>query len=124
MGGSPRRSGRASLPRVKHPIQFEPEAAAELAEAALWYDEQHPGLGGTFLAAVESTLLTIDQWPDAAPLVAQLPADLAVRHAAVRRFPYRVAFLMHEDAIRVLAVAHTRRRPRYWASRVRSEPDT
>lgn len=46
-----------------------------------------------------------------------MPSDVPVRHAAVRRFPYRVAYLVIGEAIRILAIAHTRRKPRYWIHR-------
>lgn len=101
-------------------IRFEPEAIAELAEATLWYDQQHAGLGARFLAAVDSTLTRIEQWPEAAPLVAGLPDDVAVRRATVRQFPYRVAYLLLDETIRVLAVVHTRRAPGYWHGRAES----
>jgi toxin ParE1/3/4 len=106
---------------VKFSVLFEPEASAELADAAHWYDDQHRGLGSAFLAAVEATLVDIDQWPDGSPLMANMPVDLPVRHAAVRRFPYRVAYLVIDDVIRVLAVAHTKRTPRYWTGRIGDE---
>jgi plasmid stabilization system protein ParE len=109
---------------VKHSVLFESEAAAELADAAHWYDDQHPGLGSAFLAAVEATVDEIDRWPDASPLVAGTPVDLLVRHAIVRRFPYRVAYLVVGDAIRVLAIAHTRRKPRYWIHRTGPASDS
>ncbi|GAA0635752.1 type II toxin-antitoxin system RelE/ParE family toxin [Sporichthya brevicatena] len=102
---------------MKRRVLFESEAAAELTDAAHWYDDQHPGLGSAFLAAVEAAVCDIDQWPDAAPLISGFPVDLPVRQAAVRRFPYRVAYLVIDDVIRVLAVAHTRRKPRYWTDR-------
>ncbi|MGQ0847085.1 MAG: type II toxin-antitoxin system RelE/ParE family toxin [Sporichthyaceae bacterium] len=54
--------------------------------------------------------------------LAGLPGDVPVRSAPVRRFPYRIVYLVHDDAIRVLAVAHTRREPRYWRDRVEPEP--
>jgi hypothetical protein len=58
-------------------------------------------------------------------LVEGLPGDVAVRRATVRQFPYRIAYLMLDETIRVLAVAHTRRAPGYWQGRAespRSEP--
>lgn len=61
---------------MKRSVLFEPEAAAELANAAHWYDDQHPGLGSAFLAAVGATVDEIDRWPEASPLVAGMP-----RHA-------------------------------------------
>jgi hypothetical protein len=35
----------------------------------------------------------------------------------VRRFPYVVVFVMLDDDIRVVAVAHAKRRPAYWKGR-------
>lgn len=49
--------------------------------------------------------------------VPEVAADLLVRRAGVHRFPYHVAYLVIEDEIRVLAIAHDRRRPGYWKPR-------
>ncbi len=72
------------------PVRFDDEAAEELAAAALWYDEQNPGIG---------TKLT-----------------QATREAARRLAELIFIELLNE--IRVLAVAHYRRRPGYWRSRL------
>ncbi len=40
-------------------------------------------------------------------------AELAVRKLSIPRFPYYLAYLVTDDAIRDLAVAHERRRPGY-----------
>lgn len=45
------------------------------------------------------------------------PDDLEVRRVSVPRFPYYVAYLGDDEAIVVLAIAHERRRPRYWIDR-------
>jgi hypothetical protein len=37
-------------------FRIEPEAAAELEAAALWYDRQRPGLGADFLEAIDTAL--------------------------------------------------------------------
>ena len=34
----------------------EPEASAELERAALWYEDERPGLGVAFLDAIDATL--------------------------------------------------------------------
>lgn len=99
-------------------IRFEAEASEELADAATWYEQQRPGLSDRFLGAVEASVARIGAWPEAAPLVAGLGDDQSVRLAPVRRFPYRLVYLVHEDVVRVLAVAHNRRKPRYWQDRV------
>jgi plasmid stabilization system protein ParE len=43
---------------------------------------------------------------------------LGVRRVPLKRFPYVVAYLETDAAIRVLAIVHDRRRPGYWLSRV------
>lgn len=37
-------------------VLFEPEASVELEEAARWYEARRPGLGLTFLAAVDGAV--------------------------------------------------------------------
>lgn len=104
-------------------IRFEAEASQELADAATWYEQQRPGLSDRFLGAVETSVARLGAWPEAAPLVAGLADDSRVRAAPVRRFPYRLVYLVHDDVVRGLAVAHNRREPRYWQGRVGpSEP--
>jgi hypothetical protein len=41
-----------------------------------------------------------------------------VQRALVRKFPYAVVFITHADTIHVLAYAHAKRRPLYWAHRI------
>jgi plasmid stabilization system protein ParE len=55
--------------------------------------------------------------PQAAPLVEGVSDELWVRRVSIRRFPYFVAYLVVDEAVVVLAVAHERRRPRYWIDR-------
>ncbi len=42
----------------------------------------------------------------------------AIRKASVEDFPYNVIFREIEGCIQILAVAHHRRRPRYWLGRL------
>jgi len=99
-------------------IRLEVEAADELADAATWYADQRTGLSEDFLAEIRSSLLRVGVWPNAAPLVGGLEGDAVVRSSRVRRFPYRIVYVVHDDEIRVLAVSHIRREPRYWQGRV------
>ena len=105
-------------------VRFSAEAASELDAAAAWYDDQRPGLGATFIDAVESVIAKLADWPGSATPVAGVPPDLDVRRAPVARFPYHVAYLVVDDHLRVLAVAHDHRRPGYWAHRASPEPST
>lgn len=99
-------------------VRFEDEADEEYRAAARWYEERRVGLGIEFLDAVDYTLNQILRFPRIGALVPRMRADLAVRRAPVKRFPYHVIYLETQAAIRVLAVAHDRRRPGYWKSRL------
>jgi plasmid stabilization system protein ParE len=94
------------------------EATDELAEAAAWYRARRPGLELEFLAEFERVLPLIGDTPAAFPGLLDLPPDLAIRRALLPRFPYAVIFMDLGAEIRVLAVAHMKRRPGYWLGRV------
>ena len=99
-------------------VRFEHEADAEYRAAGRWYEEHRRGLGTEFFDAVDAALGQVVRLPRAGARVPRVPPDLPVRRAPVKRFPYHVIYLEAEDTIRVLAVAHDRRRPDYWKTRV------
>ena len=76
------------------------------------------GLGVEFLDAVDATIDQIVRLPHAGAPITRLPPDLPVRRAPVTRFPYHVVYLETETTVRVLAVAHDRRKPGYWKNRL------
>lgn len=99
-------------------VRFEDEAEAEYRAAGRWYEERRVGLGLEFPDAVDATIDQIVRLPRAGAPVRRLPPDLLVRRAPVKRFPYYVVYLEAETTIRILAVAHERRKPGYWKSRL------
>jgi plasmid stabilization system protein ParE len=101
------------------PVRFAPEVPDELAEAVLWYEARKQGLGSEFLDEVEATLPLIGSRPRSFPRLQAVDATLEIRRALLDRFPYALVFLVQEEEVRVLAVAHAKRRPGYWLSRVR-----
>jgi hypothetical protein len=46
-----------------------------------------------------------------------VPFDGEVRRVPVGRFPHHVVYTYDDDTVDVLAVAHDRREPGYWAGR-------
>lgn len=101
------------------PVRVEPEAKQELAAAAAWYEQQREGLGRELLAEVDSVFTAIAHSPSRYPLYPRVSADLGVRRAAARRFPYSIAFIEFASVVRVLAIAHEKRRPGYWVGRLK-----
>ena len=71
-------------------------AEADIADAALWYEERATGLGTEFLRAVDVTLAEIRRMPERFPVI-----HLQCRRALLRRFPYAVYFVPSADLISV-----------------------
>lgn len=94
-------------------VTFHEDAETEINEAARYYEERAPGLGMSFLDAVEEAVDQVLANPEAYQLVGD-----EVRHKILRRFPYSVLYVIEPDRIRVMAVAHQKRRPGYWRYRL------
>lgn len=88
------------------------EAEEELIKAASFYEQQQSGLGIEFIREVRRTFNLISGSPKAAARVRK-----EIRRRLVRRFPFSVLYQEVEDSIQVIAIAHQRRKPRYWAKR-------
>ena len=91
-------------------IRFRPAAAREFAADFRYYEKDYEGRGARFVAAVEATLAQVA----AAPLRFPILYEPDIRSAKVKRFPYRVVFVVVDEALDVIAVAHAKRRPAYW----------
>lgn len=94
------------------PLRLHEDADLELNDAADYYDRESSGLGSTFLDEVDSGFDRIRAYPDAAAEVAR-----GIRKLVLARFPYALVYEVRDDAIRVLAIAHQRKRPYYWRGR-------
>ncbi len=92
--------------------RFHEDARTEFDEAADFYGMERASLGLAFVAAVEAAVARVCEYPDSCPIIRG-----RVRKVRVRRFPYSVMYSIVEERIRVLAVAHDRRRPYYWSGR-------
>ena len=99
-------------------VRLSSEAIDELVEAAAWYRGQRPGLESEFLDEIGRVLPVIESAPASFPRLLDVSADLMIRRALLPRFPYALIFMSVGDSLRILAVAHTKRRPGYWLDRV------
>ena len=81
--------------------------------AAAFYEEHRPYLGDDFLDLIEETLLKIRSAPEMGR-----PEKFGARSWKMRRFPFRIFFLVNPDRIWIVAVAYLSRKPDYWWNRV------
>lgn len=101
------------------PVRVEPEAKQELAAAAQRYEQRREGLGLELMGEVDSVFAAVARSPSRFPPYPDVAPELGVPRAAARRFPYSIAFIELAKVVRVLAVAHERRRPGYWVGRLK-----
>ena len=90
-----------------------PPALAELHDAAAFYTlKANVELGLAFVAEFERTA----NFVLADPLLGAVFRGTRRRYL-LRRFPYGIIYQVTAEELRILAVAHHRRRPGYWAHR-------
>ena len=95
------------------PHAFHPAAAEEYAEAAQYYADIRPELGGRFYDEVERAIGEIRQQPERFRFF-----DPPAQRHLCRVFPYAVIFLNEPDRVWIVAVMHGARRPGYWHERL------
>ena len=89
------------------------EAAEELWQAVAWYEERCSGLGLDFQQEVKVAVESIQRFPNRWPIRKD-----GTRRLLIERFPYVVVYVAESDHVWILAVAHCKRHPGYWRSRV------
>ena len=93
-------------------VSFHEAAQSELNEAAGFYNLEYHGLGESFIGEVERGVAQACDYPESCPVIRG-----RARKMTIRKFPYSVIYSVVGDHVRVLAVAHHRRRPFYWQDR-------
>lgn len=86
--------------------EFLPEADEEFREAIRYYQNEAPGVGLRFFAEVRRGVTFITENPFAAV-------------AVLNHFPYSLLYAVESELVVIVAVAHQKRRPRYWRSRLK-----
>ena len=88
------------------------EATAEFVDAIARHESIESGLGIRLKQEVRAAVAWIaehDQLPRVRPK--------GYRRVNLKIFPYYVAYMISDDTIWVLAIAHAARRPEYWIAR-------
>jgi len=93
-------------------VRWHIAARLEFLDAVDFYESESPGLGADLLREMDVALRAVTENPSLGPKVLG-----ETRRKLVRRFPYSI-FYRFDDGLYVLAVAHQKRRPDYWAGRL------
>ena len=78
----------------------------------MFYEDQLPGLGMDYLDDIQRSIDRIRTHPETGQTVRG-----KFRRSLASRFPYSVIYSIENDHILIIAVAHNRREPFYWAKR-------
>jgi plasmid stabilization system protein ParE len=97
-------------------LSFSALARDELAEAKRYYNLQQSGLGGQFQLEAEIAANRILEHP-----LAWQFEQAPFRRFLFNRFPYKFLYIVENDSIVIIAVAHQHRHPDYWVDRIHSE---
>ena len=98
------------------------EAEQELTEAADYYEKVDPRVRVRFLAEFERVVSLLEDHPYIGSLWEQWEHEFEsrrVRRISFKSFPYRSVYVLIDELPVIVAVAHMRRRPGYWAERLR-----
>jgi plasmid stabilization system protein ParE len=95
------------------PVEYLPGARLDVEDSAAWYEDQEPGIGEKFHAAVQLAEQKVRRSP-----LQGAPHRRNTRKWRVARFPHNLIYREEPDRIVVVAVAHSKRREDYWDYRL------
>ena len=94
-------------------VELGTSARSEFDEAFNWYAERSVGAAVGFASEVDVAVEKISATPGRFPLT-----YAGCRRYMLKRYPYNVIYYSTDERIFIVAIAHTKRRPTYWKSRL------
>lgn len=94
-------------------FRFHPEARQDIRDATTWYRERNPIVATQFRITVSDAVRHIVQAPQRWPKYLH-----GTRRLVLHRYPFSVIYLDDPDAVTIVAVAHSKRKPGYWKQRL------
>lgn len=98
------------------PVQYHPEGLEEYEEAIKYYADIDRSLGARCKKALQAARSKFRRRPMSYPL----DDETGCREYAMPKFPYSFHYLVSDDYIWIVAVAHHKRKPGYWHPRLRA----
>ena len=94
-------------------LEYHPDASDEVAEAFSWYARIAPVVGEQFKREFEHAEELVQRSPDS--WAAYL---LETRGFRFQKFPFVLAYIIRDERVLIVALAHTKRKPGYWRERL------
>jgi len=82
-------------------------------DAIGWYRSRSPSVAAEFRVTVSDVIRHIVKAPERWPKYLH-----GTRRFVLHRFPFSIVYLDDPDAVSIVAVAHSKRKPGYWKTRI------
>ncbi|MEI6537397.1 MAG: hypothetical protein WCN98_18785 [Verrucomicrobiaceae bacterium] len=88
-------------------------ALIEYHEAAQWYKDRSLQASENFIGAIEFAIKEILKRPDC-----YQPVGDEIRVFRLKKYPYKIHYLLEGDHVTIYSVTSTHRQPDYWRKRL------
>lgn len=95
------------------PVDLDPRAISDARAGRRFYARAGAVLAGRFMADLDGAIARVGDTPTAWP-----PHVHGTRMCRFRHFPFYLVYVEEPSWVRVIAVAHNKRRPGYWVRRL------
>jgi toxin ParE1/3/4 len=99
---------------MEYKLIISPEAEEDLSEAFTWYEERRKGLGHDFLLQINAALRFLERNPLVFPEMYK-----GVRRHLIKRFPYKIFYLVERQKVIILGVIYAGRDPELVKKRIK-----
>jgi plasmid stabilization system protein ParE len=93
-------------------VSFHPRASEDVESAQAWYEQRSLFAAAAFLQELSVAVQRIGEAPNQYPV-----AIHGTRRVVLERFPFNVFYRVVAGDVVIIALAHQKRRPGYWADR-------
>lgn len=94
-------------------IRYLELAKFEFHDAISYYKKEQIGLGKIFSDNIKTAISRIKSLPNLYPFIKK-----EVRKCTLHKFPYNILYVIEENEIVIVAIAHHHRKPDYWVHRI------
>ena len=81
------------------------------------YERESTGLGDRLWHDIQTGVSLISEYPEIGDIVRRTGGS--VRRFPLKHFPFFLIYRRWQDHLQIVALAHTRRKPNYWRSRLK-----